>query len=425
MQAKVAATPNANLPADWKIEQMSAVADINPESLTSKTPADFRFRYIDISAVSRGVIDWGQVSEIEFSSAPSRARRIVRQNDILLCTVRPGLQSHAFADWDGDNPTICSTGFAIVRCRPVALPRYVYHLIFGQGVSSELHRLECGTGYPAVNESDVEVVKAPVPPLAEQHTIARILDSADEAIERTRKAITTAERLKRGLMQELLHPAGGPQPAPTNWTRLQLRRVGEWNSGGTPRIDNRSYWGGAIPWLSPKDMKQFDIYDTIDHITELGAREGSRLMDAGTIFIVVRGMILAHSFPVCISHTMMAFNQDVKAIRCSDGIDARFMAYWLDASKAAVLNMVTDTSHGTKRLDLRQIWRLSVCAPDVIEQRRIVRVIDAADSKVSHYQARLRHLERLKRGLMQDLLTGRVRVKLPAAGDRAVARSRT
>src|SRR5437899_8033453 len=119
---------------------LEAIVSINPESLGSDTPLDFQFLYIDISSVSQGIINWNTVTLQTFATAPSRARRIVRHGDILLCTVRPALQAHAFASWQDNENCICSTGFAVLRTSSTIEPRYLYHLLFHPIVADQLRR---------------------------------------------------------------------------------------------------------------------------------------------------------------------------------------------------------------------------------------------------------------------------------------------
>ena len=76
-------------------ERLDSLCDINPEPLSSSEPADFAFRYVDISAVTRGRIDWSATQMFSPLTAPSEPRRRLRGGDVLLCTVRPGLQAHA------------------------------------------------------------------------------------------------------------------------------------------------------------------------------------------------------------------------------------------------------------------------------------------------------------------------------------------
>src|SRR5680860_616092 len=87
-----------------------------------------------------------------------------------------------------------------------------------------------------------------------------------------------------------------------------------WQSGGTPSKANPKFWSGEIPWITPKDMKSFDLEGTADYLTPAGVAAGSRLAASTATYVVVRGMILAHTFPVSQVASPAAFNQDVKAV---------------------------------------------------------------------------------------------------------------
>lgn len=103
--------------ADWPTSTIdqSGVATVNAETLPEATPSELAFRYIDISSVTHGMIDWRSVPSLCFADAPSRARRVVRAGDTIICTVRPLLGSHAFVRSDEGRPTVCFTGFAVIR----------------------------------------------------------------------------------------------------------------------------------------------------------------------------------------------------------------------------------------------------------------------------------------------------------------------
>jgi type I restriction enzyme S subunit len=186
------------------------------------------------------------------------------------------------------------------------------------------------------------------------------------------------------------------------WPVIPLDEAGEWLSGGTPNKSTAEYWGGDLPWASAKDMKVFELRDTEDHITEKGLLEGSQPVEPGTILIVVRGMILAHTFPVAIASRRMGFNQDIKAIRCDDRVDPRYLAHWLNSQQQQVLCKVTDTSHGTKRLDTRYLQQHPFPRPPLWEQRAIAAVLDAADAAIERTCAAVEATRRVKRGLVQQ-----------------------
>jgi type I restriction enzyme S subunit len=261
----------------------------------------------------------------------------------------------------------------------------------------------------------------------EQAKIAQILSTVDQAIEQTEALIAKQERIKTGLMQDLLtrgidehgnlrsesthefkdSPLGR---IPVEWDVCSLEHIGDWSSGGTPPKSNPDYWGSEIPWLCPKDMKTFDIHATIDGLTIAGAKRGSKVMPAQTVFIVVRGMILAHTFPVCISSVPMAFNQDVKAIRTFEHIDSRFLAHWFRSHEHDLLKATTTATHGTKRFEMKDLFDIKIAIPEKEEQVRIIRRFDTLQSEIEGCMMLTRKLSSLKAALMQDLLTGKKRV---------------
>ena len=265
--------------------------------------------------------------------------------------------------------------------------------------------------------------------LGEQQEIGRILRLLDEAIANTEVVNGKLRLVRTGLLHDLLtrglgrqgqlrDPAAHPEQfrnsalgrIPQDWDCKTLEEAADWFSGGTPSRSQSSWWEGNIPFLTPKDMKDFELSDTIEHVTEEAAVAGSKVMPTETAFIVVRGMILAHSFPVCLSARPFAFNQDIKAIRGRGELTTRFLAHWLAANSALFLRRATEATHGTKKLDLPEIKRILIGIPGPEEQLEIVRRIGVLDAVISSETRGASKLALLKQGLMADLLTGRVRV---------------
>ena len=263
--------------------------------------------------------------------------------------------------------------------------------------------------------------------LPEQAKIAEVLSTVDRAIAQTEALITKQQRIKTGLMADLLTPgidadgnlrseathAFKDSPLgriPVEWEVKDLKSVGNWYSGGTPSRSNSENWGNEVPWVCPKDMKVFDLKTTIEKLTALGLKRGSRLLPAEAIFIVVRGMILAHTFPVCITNKPMALNQDVKGIVTDPNVCSRFFAYWLSEHGQSLLKITTTATHGTKRFDMGELHAVDIAIPRLNEQNEIVRLINEAEKLGINYQSDLKKFRSLKAALMQDLLTGKVRV---------------
>jgi len=109
-------------------------------------------------------------------------------------------------------------------------------------------------------------------------------------------------------------------------------------SGGTPTKGKSDYWNGEIPWFSPKDIKSFELVSSQDRISEIAVRESAtRLVMPGTILVVGRSGVLAHTLPVGIVRQPSTFNQDIKAIVPSENYDPEYVALYLTARQSFVL----------------------------------------------------------------------------------------
>jgi type I restriction enzyme M protein len=179
------------------------------------------------------------------------------------------------------------------------------------------------------------------------------------------------------------------------WPMVHLGELTRRLSGGTPSKDNRAYWSGSIPWVSPKDMKENLLRDTEDHISE-AAVQGSAvsLVPAGTLLCVVRSGILKHTLPLAITAREMCFNQDISALIPNDRrLDVHFLFWMLKARSREILEKgikpgVTVQSFHTGFFD-----HLELPLPPLDLQKEIVaeiegyqKVIDGARTVIENYR---------------------------------------
>ena len=187
---------------EWEEATISDVAHVDPEALGAGTPKNYAFRYISLEDVNQGVLSgW---TDVAFGSAPSRARRILQKNDVLLGTVRPNLKSHMLfdrlgADWVG------STGFAVLRPRPEkCIPGYLFELIMSDVIGRQIDEVIAGSNYPVISNSDVRKLKVLLPSVDEQKAIAAVLRDMDAEIQTLESRLAKARAVKEGMMQNLL-----------------------------------------------------------------------------------------------------------------------------------------------------------------------------------------------------------------------------
>ena len=170
---------------------------------------------------------------------------------------------------------------------------------------------------------------------------------------------------------------------PDGWISLSLGQAGRWMSGGTPSTSNPDYWGGDIPWIGSGSLTDFRLMDSDRRVTSAGVANGTRLVEPGTILMVVRGMSLKTDFRIGWATRPMAFGQDCKALVAGPGIDPTFLAYAILAKTPAVLGIVDEAGHGTGRLNTDQLFALTVSLPQPSEQKAIAEVLGSLDDKIA------------------------------------------
>ncbi|EMJ5850234.1 restriction endonuclease subunit S [Klebsiella aerogenes] len=168
-----------------------------------------------------------------------------------------------------------------------------------------------------------------------------------------------------------------PFVTPNNWEWVRFGEIGEIKGGGTPSKNNSAFWAGDIPWVSPKDMKVDYISKSELSISQDAVQNSSvTLISEESLLFVVRGMILAHTFPVAISKKEVTINQDMKAIS-TDLYHPDFLIKMMQACSIRVLSLVDRSSHGTCKLVSDKLFSLVLPLPPLKEQLRISSEVDS------------------------------------------------
>ena len=161
---------------EWKT--LDAVSEQTSNISWNKIGDDEKFKYIDLSSVDRVSNKIIETTSITKLTAPSRAQKIVKSNDIILGTTRPTLKRFTKIT-DNYNDQICSTGFYVFRTNGEVLSNYIYHIFSSSKFYKYLEENQSGTSYPAISDALVKKYKIPVPSLEIQSRIVQVLDNFD------------------------------------------------------------------------------------------------------------------------------------------------------------------------------------------------------------------------------------------------------
>ncbi|MEQ4519292.1 restriction endonuclease subunit S [Pseudarthrobacter sp. B907] len=268
--------------------------------------------------------------------------------------------------------------------------------------------------------SDLKRMPCLVPPPEDQAAIVKYLAHAnariDKAIAAKRRLVSLLDEQKTAQIAAVF-AGGGGKDAPF----IPLKRLVRVMGGMTPSKENAAFWGGDIPWVSPKDVKTDVLDGSLDCITQT-ALDGTNIsfVPRGSVVIVVRGMILARTVPVATLNVDSTINQDIKAmVPCEGVITSEYLRDWLSAHEAELIQLVETAGHGTKKLDTERLMNVRVSLPPVAVQEELSRRAGAESSATSAAVQRVRDevalLQEFRMRLVADVVTGQVDVRAIAA----------
>ena len=192
------------VPVGWKVKKVKDLFYMNQNTLSSNTNADYRFRYITIEAVNTEKIEFENCPNYSFKDSPGRARRIIKDDDILISGVRPNLKAFAIYNKPDSYNWICSTGFHVLTAKEKVCPQFFFYQILSSIGASQFHSWVAGSNYPAIGDSDMKNMLLYTPPYEEQLVINQKFESISKTQKIKQEKIAVLERLKKSLMQNLL-----------------------------------------------------------------------------------------------------------------------------------------------------------------------------------------------------------------------------
>ena len=335
----------------------------------------------------------------------------VQYGDILFNRTSETFEEIAFASVYLDTKTITFGGF-VIRGRPrgeFLHPEYSVYCFQASKIRRQLISKGQGAVRANIGQKDLNKVLLSLPPIPEQQKIAKILSTWDKAITTTEALIDNSKQQKKALMQQLLTGKKRFAGFEGGWEEVSLGDVSDMNSGGTPKSSIEEYYGGDIPWVSIADMTKHGkwIQRTEKHLSKLGLESSSaRLFPKGTVLYAMYASIGECS----ISTVELASSQAILGIRPKASLSNLYLYYVLKMLKEKVILM---GQQGTQsNLNAAMVKDFKLFLPILKEQQKIVTVLTNADKEVELLEQQLTDLKQEKSALMQQLLTGKCRVKI-------------
>lgn len=405
----------SKLPKDWKIKELSEVATIQTGLAKGKNNLKnpVSLPYLRVANVQDGYFDLSEIKTIEASSAEVERYRL-KPNDVLLTEGGDFDKLGRGHIWRGQiDPCLHQNHIFVVRPNPQILkPEFLTALTASH--YGRTYFLSCSkqtTNLASVNSTQLKQFPVLLPPMREQEEITKIVGCWDRVIEQAEKLIAAKSRIKRGLMQQLL--TGKRRYAEFDgqeWKTKELKNVGKIESGGTPDTSLPENWNGSINWCTPTDITSLQtryLGPTVRKLSERGLKNSSaKLLPPNSVIVCTRATI----GDCAINIVEMATNQGFKSIVPNENVETEFLYHSIVFSKKRLLRLAAGSTFG--EVSKSDFERITISLPPLEEQRRIAAVLNACDQEITLLKQQLDALKRQKRGLMQKLLTGQIRVKV-------------
>ena len=188
---------NGNNYPNWQEKELKEIAEVNPKS--ENLPNNFY--YVDLESVNNGRV--GTLNYINSNDAPSRAQRVLSQNDILFQMVRPYQRNNLLFSFTSEDNYVASTGYAQLRARENYDYKFIFQMLLTENFVNTVMLRCTGTSYPAVNSSDLSTITINIPKYEEQVKIADFLTSLDDKITQVNNNLEQTKLFKKSLLQQL------------------------------------------------------------------------------------------------------------------------------------------------------------------------------------------------------------------------------
>ncbi|MEM6509016.1 MAG: restriction endonuclease subunit S [Pseudomonadota bacterium] len=412
---------NDLVPEGWILGKLTDFSEINPKlnqptALTEQLSVSF-IKMEDVSNSAR-VVNKRLRKYIDVSKGFTK----FNDHDVLVAKITPCFENGkgGYAEELINGVGFGSTEFHVLRAKSKADSKFLYHYSNYSSFRLDAEASMCGTGGQRRVQTDfLRTYKVVFPPLPEQQKIAKILTSVDDVIETTQAQIDKLKDLKTSMMQELLtngigHAEFKDSPVgriPAEWEVNELNKYTSYISYGFTNPMPEAESGPLM--ITAKDIKNLRVqYQTARKTTqkafdELLSNKSRPLIN--DILLTKDGTLgrvaLVEENGVCINQSVAVLRPNVKVL-------PRFLLYLL-ASPIYQQEMLDKAGGSTiKHIYITVIDKMKVAVPAIHEQGKIVKTLDALGKKLFLAESKLTAFQYTKKALMQDLLTGKVRVKV-------------
>ena len=401
-------TEIGKIPKEWKAEKIIEIFNVYGGTTPSTSNDEFWNGEIpwvtptDITRIKNGIYLNKTEKSITEKAIKECSLDILNNNALLLTT-------RATIGWIVINkmPVTINQGITALIPKKRDEIYTIFYAYYLQTLKSYLNQLGSGSTFKEISKNSLKNIIIPIVPLEEQKKIAEILSNADQAIEEVNEAITKTERLKKGLMQELLTKGIGHKNfkdteigrIPKEWVVVKVGEVAEIHDSKRIPLSKmeRSKRKGSYPYCGANGIIDYINDYIFDGEFVLLAEDGGDYNKFGNSTYIMKGKFWVNNH----AHILKAMENEITNL---------FLYYVFN-----FLNLNFYIVGSTrKKLNQDRMKKILIPCPPLTEQKKIAEILSTVDERIKLLKEKKEKLGRVKKGLMNDLLTGRKRVKLEA-----------
>jgi len=354
---------------EWRRVPIEQVALVNPRNDDVRALDDQALvSFVPMQSVSEETASI-TVHETRTFAEGKRGYTPFREGDVLFAKITPCMENGkiAIARRLTNGIGFGSTEFHVLRAGPAVLPEYLYYYLRQESLrAAAKQHMRGGAGQQRVPEDFLRKEPLPLPPLSEQRRIVEILDQADRLRRLRAEADAKADPILPALFISMF---GDPATNPMGWPERKIGEVCQVVSGATPETNRPEFWGGGIPWATPKDLSGLDdwVLDTTERtITEEGlASCSATMMPKEAVLLSSRapiGLVALAGVPVCT-------NQGFKSLVCAGEVDPWYLFAWCKLRAPFLQSLGRGATF--KEVSKRIVEEVRIALPPIPEQRKL------------------------------------------------------
>lgn len=307
-----------------------------------------------------------------------------------------------------------SRDLARLHLREGIVPKFIFQMLQSNLMQRHLEVAVVGTTRMELSIAVLKKIRIPLPPTkAEQESIAKALSDADAFIESLEQLIAKKRQIKQGAMQELLT---GKRRLPRFIGKWETKPLGEvidsCSSGATPYRGRPDYYKGKVKWITSGELNYNIITDTFEHISDEAVENTNlKIHPAGTFLMAITGLEAAGTRGSCgIVGSPATTNQSCMAIYPTSELKTEYLYhYYVFRGDELALQYCQGTKQQSYTAKLVKLLPIDL-PPSIEEQISIASILSDMDAEITALEEKLAKAHQIKQGMMQELLTGRIRL---------------